>query len=165
MPQGIIIPKIDPATIAQPPAGTISLVADLNSILTVIKDDGTIVPINPINQTSDQILSSTGAGNQNVGPGAGLHVAVVNVTGTATVRQFSLVKNTLTSLNAGWRVKIVFLFPGQTSGIGLQVFDANTVGQNLLNYATNGYDGSLVANFHYDGAQWQIDDAKAPAVS
>lgn len=165
MPKGLVIPIVDPLTVDVPTSGTISVVANLDGNLTVIKADTSINPLVPTNQTSDEILASSTAGNQNVGPGKGVHVAVVNVTGTATVRQFSLVKIGLGAPNTGWRIKMVFLFPGQVAGIGLQVFDANTLGQNLMNFTTDSYSGSLVANFHFDGAQWQVDDVKVPAVS
>lgn len=165
MAKGFVFPIVDPATVDVPSTGTIAVVANLNGDLTVIKSDASINPLVPTNQTSDQIVVSAAASNINIGPGAGVHVAVANVTGTATVRQFSLVKVGLGAPQAGWRIKLVFLFPGQVAGITLQVFDANTLGQNLFSFVTDGNQGSAVADFHFDAAQWQIDDAKVPAVS
>lgn len=165
-PQGLLIPQIDPTTVAVPAAGFVSLVADPTGRLTIIKSDATINPINPTNQISDpQIVNSAAAGNTVIGPGIGDLVAVVNVTGLANVRTFSLNTVGLTSANAGFKIKIVFLFPGQLSGIGLQVFNANTLGANLLQTVTDGIQNSLVFNGHFDGAAWQVDDYKYPATT
>ena len=163
MPQGIVIPEVDPTTITVPAAGFVALCADLSGRLNVVKPDGSINPINPIAQMSDEIQNSASAGAINVGPGAGCHTVVVNVSGLATVRQICLIKVGLTALDAGKRIKVVFLFPGSVQGIGLQIFDANTSGALLFNYTTDGIQGSAVADLHFDGAQWQIDDAKVPA--
>ena len=165
MPTGFVLPTVDPTTIAPPPSGQAALVVDLINRLTIISSTGAITPINPINQTSDQVITSASAGNQSVGPGNGVHVCVVNMSGPAGVRQFSLNKVGMGPAQTGWQAKIVFLFPGQVAGIRFQVFDANTLGQNLLDEQTDGIQGSAVANFHFDGAQWQIDDFKMPATS
>lgn len=161
--QGFIIPQVDPSTIDAPPAGYTALVADLTGRLTLVQPDGTISPIDPTNQMSAEVVGSSSAGAQTVGPGNGCHTVVATISGLAGVRQFALDRASLTPAAAGYRIKVVFLCPNTVQGIRLQVFDANTNGQLLFDWTTDGIQANAFGDFHYSGAVWQLDDAKAPA--
>lgn len=166
MPQGFVVPQVDPASISIPQSGTASIVVDLSGIINVITNSGglaVVTPVNPVNQTSDQVVGSSSSGNTNIGPGSGVHVVVVNVSGAPGTRQFSLLKSMLGPVNQGFRMKVVFNCPSAAAGIVLQTFDANTAGQLLFNWTTDGINQSAVADHHFTGSQWVLDDAKVPA--
>jgi hypothetical protein len=160
---GIVVPQIDPTTVTVPATGTVAIVANLSGQITVVKPDGSINPLvlnNPL--STHQTSSSTG--NATVGPGSGMHVESVTVTGTATVRQFYLSNVGLSSANAGYRIRMLFSFAGQVAGIGLQVYNSNSAGTLLFNFTTDSVQQNAVADFYWDGNYWQIDQAAVPAL-
>lgn len=163
--KGLILPQCDPASVTPPAADSVSVVVDTSGRINIVNSDGTISVVNPTNQTSAEVIGSSVAGNQDVGPGQGVHTATVNVSGGAGTRQFSLVKSSLIPADQGWTCTVVFKIPYPYVGIVLQVFDANTSGQLLFSYTTDGTQQSAVARFHYDGASWQLDWSKVPATS
>jgi hypothetical protein len=165
--QGLLLPEVDPTTIAVPPSGSVSLVVNLTGQLTVIKPDGSINPINPVNQLSAPVtVNSSAAGNTTVGPGIGILPVIVNVTGLASVRTISLSIVGLTSADAGKLALVLFLFPGPLiAGVGLQVFNANTSGALLFNTDTDGVQQSAFGWFYFDGAAWQKLLSEIPALN
>jgi|GEM_PF-6555378 hypothetical protein len=163
--QGLLIPLIDPTTVTVPPAGKISLVVNLSGLLTVIKSDGSINPISPTNQTSDESDASSVSANMNIGPGSGLHTASVVVTGLASVRTFSLVNVGLSELNAGWRIRVFFDLSVAVAGITLEVFDGNTLGTELFNYVTDGTQKSAYGDFYWTGTNWKAVGSAVPAIN
>ena len=159
-------PQMDPTTVTPPPAGAVGLVANLLGQLTVILSNGTIVPLFYNNILSTQLLNSSSAGANVVGPGNGYLTAVVNVTGGSGVRQFLLSTVGLTGAQAGSRIKILFNFQGQASGIELQVYNSNSSGAKLFDWTTDGVQGDAVADFYLDATgNWQIDEAQIPATT
>ena len=167
MPQGLILPQVDPTTIALPSSGSVALVVNLLGQLTVVKPDGSVNPISPINQTTaPQVVNSAAAGNSNVGPGNGDLTVFVNVSGLATVRTISLLNVGLGALQAGFEIEVVFLFPGPLiSGVTLQVFDGNTAGTLLFNFVTDGVQASAIGRFVWNGTNWLVKETKVPAIT
>ena len=166
IPATIILPLVDPTTITPPAPGTLGLVANFAGVLTTIQPNGTITAIAPINQTSDESVASTVAGNTNIGPGNGLHLTNVAVSGLGgTVRTFSLINVGLGPVNKGWRVKVFFGLAGCPAGITLQVFNGNTLGANLFNFTTDGTQASASVDAEWNGAAWVAINSKIPAIN
>ena len=157
-------PLLDPTTVTPPAAGNLGLVANLAGVLCTINSAGAIYPLFYNNILSTQIFGNAG-GNTIIGPGNGNLIAVATITGAANVRQFYLSNIGLTNLQAGYRIKVLFLFNGQVAGINLQVYDTNAGGQELFQFTTDSIQKTAVADFYWDGANWQIDQANVPATT
>lgn len=158
------IPEVDPTQVILPSAGSLALVANLSGVLCTIDSTGDTYPLFYNNILSTQIFGNA-AGNTVVGPGNGNLIAVASITGPATVRQFYLSNIGLTAAQAGYRIKLLLLFAGQVAGINLQVYDTNAGGKELFQFTTDAIQGSAVADFYWDGNNWQIDQANVPATT
>jgi hypothetical protein len=163
-PQGLLLPFVDPTTIANPAANTASLVVNLSGQLTVITPGPIITPIlNPVSLHD----SANSAGNTTVTPTGVIHSETIAVSGTAGIRQVLVSTVGLGASSSGNRCRILFTFAGQPPGIIMQIYSSNSAGPLLGTITTDGTQNTGLIDLKYDNSigQWVADLSKEPATN